>query len=369
VWSEYGLVHTEAGKQGKLSYTAYRFKDLTGALAAWEWQRSPEGKPCDQAAYCTQDGARTIVFQDNYLLVFNRPNPPKPAMDAVIAALPGKTDTELPAILTFIPRQGLVPDSARYVLGKESLSAFAPELAGTDPGFAQGAEAQVAQYKLDDQSPVHLAIFYYATPERARLRRSKRCTGRYPPQPRGIRSQNHLERHASATSHQAVVPPAPKHHLRQHRRFADRSDGRFVLRWNAPVPEKVRAVGSRRGHDDTPPDLIGVFDNLLKTSELVRASQSFPQSFPIFSTDGGKLAGSANPLCNWTYGPSPKREKWSLTSPPLGPTLQSQTGFDGCDTVGSDSPIKRNLLHVGGLETGEMPIRENGHFFFPGSSR
>jgi hypothetical protein len=169
VWSEYGLVHTEAGKQGKLSYTAYRFKDLTGALAAWEWQRSPEGKPCDQAAYCTQDGARTIVFQDNYLLVFNRPNPPKPAMDAVIAALPGKTDTELPAILTFIPRQGLVPDSARYVLGKESLSAFAPELAGTDPGFAQGAEAQVAQYKLDDQSPVHLAIFYYATPEMARL--------------------------------------------------------------------------------------------------------------------------------------------------------------------------------------------------------
>ncbi len=52
-----------------------------------------------------------------------------------------------------------------------------------------------------------------------------------------------------------------------------------------------------------------------------------------------------------------------LTSPPAGPTLQSQTGFGGCDAVDSDSPIKRNPWCAKGLVTGrKMLIRENGHF-------
>jgi hypothetical protein len=168
LWNEFGLVHTETGKHGRLGFTAYRFKDLTGALAAWEWQRSPEGKSCDQAAYCTQDRNRTVVFQDNYVVVFNSSSPAKADIDALIATLPNRTDTTLPAILTFLPRQGLVPNSARYILGKQSLQTFAPELAGSDPGFGEGAEAQVAQYHLDDGNRVRLALFYYATPEMAR---------------------------------------------------------------------------------------------------------------------------------------------------------------------------------------------------------
>src|SRR5215469_10332157 len=55
--------------------------------------------------------------------------------------------------------------------------------------------------------------------------------------------------------------------------------------------------------------------------------------------------------------------KMPLTSPPAGPTLQSQTGFDGCDAVGSDSPIKRNPWFARGLVTGrKMLIRGNEHF-------
>lgn len=168
LWSEYGLQQKDAGKHGHLTYTAYRFKDLTGALAAWEWQRSPEGKSCDQSAFCTQDGSHTIVFYNNYLVNFDKRDPKKADVESVLTSLPKQTDTALPSILTFLPRQGLVPDSARYVLGKESLTAFAPELAGTDPGFAQGVEAQVAQYRINREAPVHLAIFDYPTPEMAR---------------------------------------------------------------------------------------------------------------------------------------------------------------------------------------------------------
>jgi hypothetical protein len=170
LWREYGLVHTQVSRGAKLTITTYEMKDLTGALAVWEWLRSPQGRTCDLAAFCTQDGKRTTIASDNYVIAFDGSVPAKSQVEATIVALPNKHDTSLPAILTFLPRQGLVPDSARYVLGPVSLRAFAPELAGAKPGFDQGAEAQVAEYHVGPSpSPVRLAIFYYPTPEMARL--------------------------------------------------------------------------------------------------------------------------------------------------------------------------------------------------------
>lgn len=170
LWREFGLVNTQSSVEGKLTVTTYRLKDVTGALAAWEWLRSAKARPCNLAPFCTTDANQTVIFDDNYVVVLRGAHPTQPQVDAVLNALPNKRDTSLPAILTFLPRQGLVPDSARYVLGPASLAAFAPELASTHPGFDQGAEAQIAEYKLSAHSaPVHLAIFYYPTPEMARL--------------------------------------------------------------------------------------------------------------------------------------------------------------------------------------------------------
>jgi hypothetical protein len=60
------------------------------------------------------------------------------------------------------------------VLGPASLKAFAPELESADPGFNQGAEAQVAEYRLPHStSPISLALFYYPSPEMARLHTTK----------------------------------------------------------------------------------------------------------------------------------------------------------------------------------------------------
>ncbi len=170
LWREYGLVHSTGTQVGKLSVTSYQMKDLTGALAVWEWLRSANSRPCDLAAFCTQDPNRIVLWDDNYVVTFEGGVPSKAAVDAALKALPNKRDTALPAIFTFLPHQGLVPESARYILGPESLQTFAPELARAKPGFREGAEAQVAEYKIgNDAAPVHLAIFYYATPEMARL--------------------------------------------------------------------------------------------------------------------------------------------------------------------------------------------------------
>jgi hypothetical protein len=170
LWTEYGLVHSGTLQQGKLKIATYQMKDPTGALAAWEWQRSPNGKTCDLAPACNQDGNRTVVSDDNYLLVFEGGAPQKAQVTEIINGLPEKHDSSLPAILTFLPQQGMVANSARYILGPVSLNAFAPELVSAKPGLESGAEAQVADYRIGkDNKTVRLVLFYYATPEMARI--------------------------------------------------------------------------------------------------------------------------------------------------------------------------------------------------------
>ena len=170
LWQEYGLVRQWTAQAGRSPVTVRQMKDLTGALAAWEWQRSPQARSCELTQFCSSESGRTVAAVENYVLMFDSPAPTREAFDELVAGLPNRRATSLPAILTFLPQEGRVPDSARYVLGPESLKQFAPELASTKPGFEQGAEAQVAEYRVGkNASPARLAIFYYATPEMARL--------------------------------------------------------------------------------------------------------------------------------------------------------------------------------------------------------
>ena len=167
LWREYGLVQTNTVKHPQFIVTTYQMKDATGGLAAWQWQRSENGRPCDFTAFCTEDGKRTIINDENYLIVFEGARPTKGQVEAELEALPNKRGSSLPPILTFLPREVLTPNSARYVLGPDSLKAFAPELAGANPGFEEAAEAQVASYHAGS-TPVRMALFYYPTPGIAR---------------------------------------------------------------------------------------------------------------------------------------------------------------------------------------------------------
>jgi len=172
VWKEFGLAASESaaysGAGLKTTVTAYRLKDTTGALAAWEYLRPADGRGCKLAPSCSEDAGQLVVFDANYALVFTGKLPTKKQIDDLFQQLPAKHESSLPAILTFVPRHDLVPNSARYILGPASLKQFAPELASAEPGFEQGAEGYLASYKLDG-SPVRLVLFYYPTPEMARL--------------------------------------------------------------------------------------------------------------------------------------------------------------------------------------------------------
>jgi uncharacterized protein DUF6599 len=170
LWHEYGLVHTNSGKEGKFSVTTYEMRDTTGALAVWQWQRPADGRSCELAPFCSQDLKRTVLSDFNYVVVIEGGTPTKQVVAAAMGALPSKTDASLPAILTFLPSEGLVPNSSRYLLGPVSLNTFVPDLASAKLGFESGAEGQVAEYRIANNShPVRLAIFNYPTPEMARI--------------------------------------------------------------------------------------------------------------------------------------------------------------------------------------------------------
>ena len=170
IWREYGLVHASTSQQGKLDITSYQLKDATGALAAWEWLRSPQGRTCSLADLCSQDGRRTLVSDANYVLLLNGPKPSKEQVQALFKEQPDKRPGVWSALLTFLPRQDLLPGTARYILGPDSLRTFVPELASSHPGFDEGAEAQLAEYRLKGQTaPARLILFNYPSPEMARI--------------------------------------------------------------------------------------------------------------------------------------------------------------------------------------------------------
>ena len=103
-----------------------------------------------RSPFCSENNNRTLINEQNYLLAIDGPPPTREQLDAWLNGLPNKRDGSLPAILTFVPRGGLVPNSSRYILGPASLRAFAPELANTKPGFGESGEAQTAEYEVKD---------------------------------------------------------------------------------------------------------------------------------------------------------------------------------------------------------------------------
>jgi hypothetical protein len=155
LWSEFGLETAATGKYGKTTVTAYRMKDTTGALAAWEFLRPADARNCQLAPFCSQTAERAITFDTNYVVDFSGRLPDKAGVAELFAALPEQHEGSLPALLTFVPRRNLLPNSARYILGPVSLKTFVPELAGL-------------AHQMDGVA-VKLALFYYPTPEQARL--------------------------------------------------------------------------------------------------------------------------------------------------------------------------------------------------------
>ncbi len=176
MWNEFGFDTAEqaAYKSGanQLTMTAYRLKDPTGALAAFEWLRPADSTPLkltDHTDHAASAGNTSFLQMGNYLLTFqgNRPTPAD--LGQIFAYLPKYDQSSLPALRNYVPAQNLIPNSERYVLGPVSLQKFEPKIPPSVAAFHLDAEAQLARFKTKNGES-QLAIFSYPTPQIARER-------------------------------------------------------------------------------------------------------------------------------------------------------------------------------------------------------
>jgi hypothetical protein len=174
VFKEFGFVQSEQAEyrgprpKGTGTIALYRMKDATGALALWDWLRPAESRRCQISERCAQWGTHVLINDANYVLEFQGITPTKAELEGLISSLPDRHPSDLPPVLNFAPLQDLVPNSARYILGPASLQATAPELAGAQAGFDQGAEALYTAYRVQGGT-VRLVLFDYPSPEMARI--------------------------------------------------------------------------------------------------------------------------------------------------------------------------------------------------------
>lgn len=152
VWKEYGHEATERIASGSAQVTAHRFKDTTGAFAALQWLR---GDPAIGGL---------LAQLDNYVLLFEGTKPSAEQIQQLGASLPDRRRASLPTIQNYLPDERRIPGSERYIAGPVSLEKFEPRVPASVIGFDQGAEAQVARYRMGGGEE-QLLLVSYPTPQ------------------------------------------------------------------------------------------------------------------------------------------------------------------------------------------------------------
>jgi hypothetical protein len=149
---EYGFEEAEqasySGAKGNFQAAAWRFKDSTGALAFLEFHKAT---------------ASSSYQQGNYILQITGTPPDRRDLEAFYLDLPRYENSPLPVLKDDLPRDGLVPNSERYVLGPVSLEHFQPQISPSVAAFHLGTEAQLGTYNTP-KGPMTLAIYNFPTP-------------------------------------------------------------------------------------------------------------------------------------------------------------------------------------------------------------
>ena len=168
IWTEYGLKSAENAPYqsgaGKFTVTVWQLQDTTGAMAAFEWQRPSSATPSTAAKLAAETPDSLFLAHGNYLFSFAGYKPSKEELDALTGSLLNVDPTVLPVLPSYLPSDGLVPNSERYILGPASLARFASAIPPSVAAFHFGAEAQMGVFH-SAKGDAPMLIFNYPTPQ------------------------------------------------------------------------------------------------------------------------------------------------------------------------------------------------------------
>jgi hypothetical protein len=173
VWEEYGLQEAETASyddgQVKFTATAWRLRDSTSALGVFQWKRPAGWKNSDVEDVAAASGSKLLFTYGNYVILLDGHTPDEEKRKILYIQLPRLDMSSLPVLASYLPAEGLIDGSARYVIGPVSLEKFEPRIPPSLAAFHLGAEAQIGRYS-SPQGETTLAIFSYPTPNMARNR-------------------------------------------------------------------------------------------------------------------------------------------------------------------------------------------------------
>ena len=166
---EYGVTSGErreyANGSDKATVTLFRMVDPSAAFGAFTFFREPDmalPAPVPAASYTASKRGRALLVVGNLFVDVVSDKGDKTEMggaelNALAQGVASKVDRRpYPPIATFLPREGLIPGSERYVLGPLALAQAFPAAAGSQSdwaGFGSSAEAIVGRYRLPGNRP------------------------------------------------------------------------------------------------------------------------------------------------------------------------------------------------------------------------
>jgi hypothetical protein len=177
LWAEYGGEAAERaiynGPVGRFAASAWRLQDATGALAWYQALRPPNCTPVrGSITSCVTPGG-LMLARLNYVFFFEGWRPLPVEVEELARLAPQmRSGGGLPYLPGYLPDQGLVRNSERYLLGVHSLQKFLPWFPPAIAGFEDGAEAQAAKLQLGSTTTDY-AIFYFHTPQLARIKEAE----------------------------------------------------------------------------------------------------------------------------------------------------------------------------------------------------
>jgi hypothetical protein len=170
---EYGFNDFEDATYSKgdrrIQVKAIRFNDASGAYGAFTYYKTPEmqtEKIGDQAASAND---RVLFYRGGVLVqaVLDRVTPMSAAELRELAAdipLPTGSARHLPSLPLYLPRQGYVPNTAKYIVGPVGLGSISAPIPATEVDFEHGAELAQSQYN-SGQGTATLTLISYPTPQ------------------------------------------------------------------------------------------------------------------------------------------------------------------------------------------------------------
>jgi len=126
---------------------AWRFDDPTGAFAAYQWMQPQGAEEVPYGQRALQSGEQTLIHFGNYVVEMRGQQPLDENVELMLTYLPRVQVSADPPVVDFVPRQDLVPNSQRHILGPAALEKLAPEIPPSVAAFHFGTEAQYLRYE------------------------------------------------------------------------------------------------------------------------------------------------------------------------------------------------------------------------------